>query len=168
MCSYTYRTGKNRKRVITPEDIDSLFASKESKSSSSRVVEVGDSDNLEESDDDDDDEEEEDTRSEISRYLVPAEEVPKWLDDAAKEEKKRRAMLKKGKKDKKLFDDWRFWAAIIAGAAFVSAGWTVFQQSGAGIALPTDFDVFGGSADPNELLPSAGSSGFENPNEMVI
>jgi len=36
----------------------------------------------------------------------------------------------RGKKKKKLTDDWRFWAAIIVTVGFGSAAFTVYQQTG--------------------------------------
>ena len=58
----------------------------------------------------------------ISLNSLASDEVPKWLKDADKDAKK--ALRAKGKKKKKLTDDWRFWAAIIASVGFVSAYFT--------------------------------------------
>lgn len=76
-------------------------------------------------------EEEESTESfSIAKpFFDPNEEIPKWLDDAAKEQKKQRSM-KKGRKPKGILQDWRFWGAVIATAAFASAFYTVSQQTG--------------------------------------
>jgi hypothetical protein len=56
------------------------------------------------------------------------EETPQWIIDADKEEAQKKKM--KGKKKKALTDDWRFWAAIIAGAGFASAFFNIYQQTG--------------------------------------
>jgi hypothetical protein len=60
--------------------------------------------------------------------LNDGKEIPKWLVDADKEAKKQRAM--RGKKKKKITDDWRFWAACITGVGFVSAFFNIYQQTG--------------------------------------
>jgi hypothetical protein len=66
--------------------------------------------------------------SSFKEMVSTGEEVPQWLADADKEAKKKRAM--RGKKKKRLQDDWRFWLAIIASVGFVSAFWNIYQQSG--------------------------------------
>ena len=55
----------------------------------------------------------------ISVDSLAAEETPKWLVDANRDAKK--AMSAKGKKKKKLTDDWRFWIGIVAAIGFGSA-----------------------------------------------
>jgi hypothetical protein len=56
------------------------------------------------------------------------EPVPQWIVDAEAAAKKQRQM--RGKKQKKLTDDWRFWLAIIGAAGFGAAFFSVFQQTG--------------------------------------
>lgn len=99
----------------------------------------------------------------LSLESLTNDEVPKWLKEADKDAKK--ALRAKGKKKKKLTDDWRFWAAIIASVGFVSAYFTTRGSN-------TNIN----SANPIERLqqqqqPSGG--GFLNknrgePDELVI
>lgn len=127
---------KNKRKLITPGDIDSLFA----KPSNG----VGSDEEEDEESEDEDEEEAEDEDStagidseegqDASEYRPFAEmdtEVPEWL---AKAEADRKEIIKKGvlrpKKSKKLTNDWRFWAAIVATAGFASAFWSVYQQTG--------------------------------------
>ena len=56
------------------------------------------------------------------------EEMPQWIVDADKAARKKKALA--GKKKKKITDDWRFWAAIVATAGFASAAYSVWQQTG--------------------------------------
>eukprot|EP01035_Chromulina_nebulosa_P018270 gene18270-23946_t len=131
---------KNRKRVITPDDIDSLFSKNENNKSKSNVIDINDNISNEVTNDEDEDNDEEDVENDENKnkkYVSSSmksllnEEIPQWLQDADNEEKKRRQLLKKGKKKKKtLLDDWRLWAGVIAAAAFASAFYTVYQQSG--------------------------------------
>lgn len=58
--------------------------------------------------------------------------VPQWIVDADKVARQKRAM--KGRKQRRLTDDWRFWAGIITVAGFAAALYTVLQQGGG--ALP--------------------------------
>lgn len=132
---------KNKRKLITPGDIDSLFAKPSN--------EVGAQDEEEEDGDADEEEGEgeENTEDEFAAEDVGAEEgqdspgyrpfgeidtdVPEWL---AKAEADRKEIMSKGvlrpKKTKKLTNDWRFWAAIVATAGFASAFWSVYQQTG--------------------------------------
>jgi len=139
-------TKKNKKKIITPDDIDKLFETKNAIKGTNNVEdddeeEDDDDEDVEEEDDNEDEQRTDDNNSLISSSTVamnPAtsfkemvstgEEVPKWLADADKEAKKKRAM--RGKKKKRLQDDWRFWLAIIASVGFVSAFWNIYQQSG--------------------------------------
>lgn len=65
--------------------------------------------------------------TEFFNPLLSKEEMPKWLSDA-EEEMKRKKLAKR--RQKKLTDDWRFWAAIIAGTGFVTAFISIYQQTG--------------------------------------
>lgn len=91
---------KNKKKVITPEEIDSLFGAKEAEVAAAAE----------------------------SPLLRDDEEVPQWIVDAEKAAKKQRAM--RGRKQRKVTDDWRFWAAIIGTIGFATAFYTVTQQTG--------------------------------------
>jgi hypothetical protein len=53
--------------------------------------------------------------------------LPKWLVDADSEAKKKKMRIKK---KKAITDDWRFWAAIIAGAGFATAFVNIYKQTG--------------------------------------
>lgn len=154
-------TKKNKKRIITPDDINNLFAKPASSSASE-----AEADDDEEEDVNDDDEEDtgdsssnnaiisQQSKEESSKelqiastgsvfnpMLMEGEEIPKWLVDADKAAKKKKAMA--GKKKKKITDDWRFWAAIITTAGFAAAFYNVFQQVGG----------FGdGGRSPDELI----------------
>jgi hypothetical protein len=163
-------TKKNKKKIITPDDIDKLFETKNAIKGTNNVEATDD----DEEDDEDveeeennEDEDEDDNNNLISSPTIamnPAssfqemvstgEEVPKWLADADKEAKKKRAM--RGKKKKRLQDDWRFWLAIIASVGFVTAFWNIYQQSGGnfdngpasfGFGMPTIGGGTGGGGD---------------------
>lgn len=134
--------GKGRKKVITPGDIDSLFSKPTASASSSS------------SDDDDDDDDDEDYLSDDPsasdralsssssltpppypsgsfNFLSPDEEIPKWLADADQAAKrKNKGGGTKSRKRRRLTDDWRFWAAIIGTAGFVTAFVNIYQQTG--------------------------------------
>jgi hypothetical protein len=131
-----YRTKKNKRKVITPEEIDSLFSRKPSEASS-----IDTSGAISEKDDSDD--------NVFSPMLRDDEPVPQWIVDAEKAAKKQRQM--KGKKQKKITDDWRFWGALIAVAGFGSAFFNVYKQTGGfgDMGGGEGFDSFGG---PQELI----------------
>ena len=107
---------KNKKRTITPDEIDSLFRSKERADSDDASVRLGsdDSSTVDE--------------GAFNPLLRDDEPLPQWIIDAEKAAKLERRM--RGKKQKKLTDDWRFWAAIIAAAGFGAAFFSVYQQTG--------------------------------------
>jgi hypothetical protein len=132
--------------VITPDDINNLFADKNKASA--------DDDDDEDGDDYEDDEDEEsesvsDSRSKnnavvpfgsskssavsgafpFNPMMNPDEEAPQWIVDANKEAEKKKKETRRRKK-KSLTDDWRFWTALIAGAGFASAFYNVYQQTG--------------------------------------
>jgi len=131
--------GKGRKKVITPGDIDSLFAKPIASTSSS-------SDADDDVDDDDDDLSDGPTAAsrETSadkvgpltsppgnfNFLSPDEEIPKWLADADQAAKRKLKGGTKSRKRRRLTDDWRFWAAIIGTAGFVAAFVNIYQQTG--------------------------------------
>ena len=125
--------GKGRKKVITPGDIDSLF----SKPTASASLD----------DDDDNEDYSNDDASSTTRELSadtsllmassdslnsPSmdEEMPKWLADAEQAAKRKSKGTSKSRKKRRLTDDWRFWAAIIGTAGFVTAFISIYQQTG--------------------------------------
>lgn len=131
--------GKGRKKVITPGDIDSLFKKPAASASSS---------SLDDDDDDDDDylgsdpsasskESTADKASSLTppnpsgsfNFLSPDEEIPKWLADADQAAKRKNKGGTKSRKRRRLTDDWRFWAAIIGTAGFVTAFVNIYQQT---------------------------------------
>ena len=152
---------KNKRKLITPNDIDSLFARSPAPG---QKDEDEDEDEDEEDDEDEEEKKEEDEeeaelwRQEAELQLVagslssPAsasssssaaqgsvgssvfgpmdDSVPEWLAQAEKERKESRQAAKRAKKQKQLTKDWRFWAAIVVTAGFVSAAWSVYQQTG--------------------------------------
>jgi hypothetical protein len=77
------------------------------------------------------------------------EPVPQWIIDAEKAAKQSRAM--KGKKQKKITDDWRFWAAIITTVGFATAFYSVYSQGGFDGGLP-QIQLPSSSGPPNELI----------------
>jgi len=85
--------------------------------------------------------------SDISVDALASEEVPKWLKEADKDAKK--SLRAKGKKKRKLTDDWRFWAAIIASVGFASAFFTMQGSN-------TNINV----ANPIERKDDLGNNGF--------
>ena len=143
---------RNKKKIITPDDINGLFDVTQEQA---RQSAKDDEDDEDYDDDDDvstkldevDDEvnffsgqaEADNSRSpptfqsgSYNPMILPNEEAPKWLadaDKAQKEEAKKRRQLA-GRKKKKLTDDWRFWAAIIGAGGFLTAFYNVFQQTG--------------------------------------
>lgn len=124
---------KNKKRTITPDEIDSLFQSKK-RSESEEVSVRARSDDSSAVDE-----------GAFNPLLRDDEPLPQWIIDAEKAAKYERRM--RGKKQKKLTDDWRFWAAIIAAAGFGAAFFSVYQQTGGfGGGMPSI-----GGFDPNNL-----------------
>ena len=128
----THSAKKNKRKVITPDEIDSLFATKKPSDQSA-----------------DDEEEENKSDAEVdqdnirkvfnqnkvnprSNEVSPAASVPQWIMDAEKAAKKQRGggLKSNNKKQRKLTDDWRFWGALIAVAGFASAFASVYQQTG--------------------------------------
>ena len=85
--------------------------------------------------------------------------------DAEKEVQQAKKLKMMGnRKQKKLTDDWRFWAACIATVGFASALWSVYQQtgglgsglelgsgSGFGSGVPDVFGMGGGGRQELEL-----------------
>eukprot|EP00607_Mallomonas_marina_P005083 CAMPEP_0182427206 /NCGR_PEP_ID=MMETSP1167-20130531/15761_1 /TAXON_ID=2988 /ORGANISM="Mallomonas Sp, Strain CCMP3275" /LENGTH=301 /DNA_ID=CAMNT_0024609265 /DNA_START=348 /DNA_END=1253 /DNA_ORIENTATION=- len=113
------------KKFITPDDINSLF--KTGKTSQSVEEEE------EETDEDPSSSASSSSSTSSAKksfgFIVgPDEDMPDWIMEAEKQEKKRKAM--RGKKRKKLTDDWRFWAACVGGVGFVSAFVNIYQQTG--------------------------------------
>ena len=81
---------------------------------------------------------------------------PKWLIDAEKEkikQEKERLAIARGKKKKKLTDDWRFWAALITGVGFATAFYSVYQQTG---GFDSDISPFNFNS-PTSILGGTGS-----------
>jgi hypothetical protein len=199
MRCYTFcRTKKNRRKIVTPDDIDSLFVSKTKASTDDNednndegggagrggLVRSGrrefkdddDADDADDADDDDDDDDDAatdgDTQAEGSKSVMPVsattsamsasdasfkgifnptqDEIPKWLADGEKEAKKKKKL---NKRKKKLTDDWRFWAAIIATVGFASALYTVYQQTG-GFGSPGDIGIGFGPGPSSPLPPN--------------
>ena len=66
------------------------------------------------------------------------------------------------KKKKKLTNDWRFWAAIIAGIGFTSAAFNVYSSQSGNI----DDRPVGTSVQTPPNLPSAPK--LKNPGELII
>jgi hypothetical protein len=140
---------KNKKRrVITPDDIDSLFT----KTKTTEDGEDEDEDEVNEAGVDDDDEydyvnDEIEDKSEVgvaeevtmqsasqsptvssfNPSVMAQEEIPKWLSDADKAAKQSKKIKRK---KKSLTDDWRFWLALVGGVGFLSAAWSVYSQTG--------------------------------------
>eukprot|EP00596_Hydrurales_sp_CCMP1899_P005385 CAMPEP_0119036344 /NCGR_PEP_ID=MMETSP1177-20130426/4020_1 /TAXON_ID=2985 /ORGANISM="Ochromonas sp, Strain CCMP1899" /LENGTH=431 /DNA_ID=CAMNT_0006996103 /DNA_START=244 /DNA_END=1539 /DNA_ORIENTATION=- len=117
---------KNKKKLITPDDINSLFGKAEA---------------VAEEDEDEDEASVESTSSMDSSVTASSsiagafnpmmgndEETPQWILDADKEALQKKKG--KGKKKKALTDDWRFWAGIIGVAGFASAFFNIYQQTG--------------------------------------
>jgi hypothetical protein len=125
---YIFSSKKNKKKTITPEDIDSLFkkTSKEESSSDDAV-----------------------DANAFNPMLRDDEPVPQWIIDAEKAAKQSRAM--KGKKQKKITDDWRFWAAIITAAGFGAAFFSVYSQGGFDGGIP-QIQLPSSSGPVNELI----------------
>ena len=162
---------KNRKRVITPDSIDSLFSKPEPVDPEVAAAEDGDVEDeyediqLEEECDGDktstadsssdtmivnfDAAKNDDSDSITDRRDKPInikslseEEPPKWLADADKAAKAERRMKKKKKKS--LTKDWRFWAAIITSVGLLSSAFNVYQQTGGSIgpvSSPTELII---------------------------
>ena len=150
---------KNKRKLITPNDIDSLFARPSTPAQKDEDEDEDDEDDEDEEDEEEDEEADELRRQESDLQLVagslssPAsassssssavqgsagssvfgpmdDSVPDWLVQAEKERKESRQATKRAKKQKQLTKDWRFWAAIVVTAGFVSAAWSVYQQTG--------------------------------------
>eukprot|EP01041_Mallomonas_annulata_P009379 gene9379-19465_t len=133
---------QGNKKVITPNDIDSLFAKK-------TTTTTTESEENDDEGDDDNNNNENKEKSSISTtttsttdssndlslqktfgFMIGSdEEIPDWILDAEKQEKKKKKAMK-AKKTKKFTDDWRFWAACIAGTGFVTAFINIYQQTG--------------------------------------
>lgn len=136
---------KNRKRrVITPDDIDSLFTKTTTIEDSEEEEEVGGADVDDEYEYENDENEDKSdvevvglevkqpasqsfTVSSFSPSEMANEEIPKWLSDADKAAKQSKKIKRK---KKGLTDDWRFWLALVGGVGFLSAAWSVYSQTG--------------------------------------
>ena len=139
---------KNKKRIITPDDINNLFKNDKKLENVSEKDDVGKED--EEAEDGEEDVISDAMASSMGlsgpdknyykSMLTSNEEIPKWIVDAEKESKAE--LAKKSKKKKKITDDWRFWLSIIAGVGFITAFYSVFQQTGGGASFPTDGSGF--------------------------
>ena len=139
---------KNKKRIITPDDINNLFKNDKKLENVSEKDDVGKED--EEAEDGEEDVISDAMASSMGlsgpdknyykSMLTSNEEIPKWIVDAEKESKAE--LAKKLKKKKKITDDWRFWLSIIAGVGFITAFYSVFQQTGGGASFPTDGSGF--------------------------
>ena len=155
---------KNKKRIITPDDINNLFNNDKKLENVSKKKEEEVSEDEEEEDELD---EEEETITDVmastmglsgadknyyKSMLTSNEEIPKWIMDAEKESKAE--LAKKYKKKKKITDDWRFWLSIIAGVGFITAFYTVFQQTGGGASFPAGVDGSGFSMPSFNAGPS--------------
>lgn len=178
---------KAKKKTITPEDIDSLFPSKvDEVMKGEEGKQKEEEEDYEEDYDEDDDDNNAPSKSTgtqlttttsstarvgsismtstASTAAVPTgrefnpmdKDVPEWLQQATDAEKKRKKAAKRGKK-KKLTDDWRFWAAIIASVGFVSAFINIYSQTGG----------FGGGPGPGAGLGGGGGMPMGG-NELVI
>jgi len=141
--THVFRSKKNNRKVITPDDIENLFAKENSDntetsySKNDGLREMKAARDVDLNDEDGDENEEKSYSVMKSLFDSSNEGTPKWLDDALKEQKQ--AAKKRRRKEKGLLDDWRFWGAVIVTAAFASAWYTVSQQTGAsfsGISLP--------------------------------
>jgi len=108
---------RKRKKIITPDDIDSLFESKTSETATVSSQSGGNSalttpDSSENSG---------------FSFLIPPEEKADWVREAEKELNKKQV---KAKKKKPLTEDWRFWAGLVTLAGFASAAYSVIQKTG--------------------------------------
>ena len=79
------------------------------------------------------------------------EPIPQWLVDAEKEAQQKRKNLKKRRR-KKITDDWRFWAALVAGAGFASAFYSIYMQTGGFDGAGMGGSIFGGGGGSDELI----------------
>lgn len=157
---------RNRKRVVTPDSIDSLFSSPEVDDIEGAEEDGGDLEETREENIYKDGRTEENTSTEsvdnivtssadndviqvnygskrdapINMNSLIAEEPPKWLVDADREAKAERRMKRK---KKKLYNDWRFWVAIIGGAGLLTSAYQVWSQTGGYI---------GNGPNPTELI----------------
>lgn len=137
---------KKKKRVITSEEINGLFANSNQRDPKTGKIKLDEYNDQEEEDQEKDEEEEMDDKATTGQRSVVAmfepfgsssssqdsgagEEMPKWLKDA---EANRNALSKnkKNKKQKSLTDDWRFWLGLISTAGFVSAAYSIYHQTG--------------------------------------
>jgi hypothetical protein len=177
---------KVTRRLVSPKDIDNIFEDDtESDDEKDEYVdgeeeEAGDVDNnngrpidirklVEMRDiptfggsmfDDVEEEEEEDSVVEKSiEAILQKDNIPEWLTKADKDAKNARKVQKK---KKKLTNDWRFWAAIIAGIGFTSAAFNVYSSQSGNI----DDRPVGTSVQTPPNLPSAPK--LKNPGELII
>ena len=91
---------------------------------------------------------------------------PKWLINAEKEkikQEKERLAIARGKKKKKITDDWRFWAAIITGVGFATAFYSVYQQTG---GLDSNISPFNFNS-PTSILGGGSPTGGGS-DELII
>lgn len=127
------RTPSSKRKVITPDDIDSLFPKSKfaNKNTDAKLQENEE----EEDNDDDNDSNTGSTKSDLmkssKRTFNPLDTsaIPDWIIEADNEDKRRKS-TKKQKKQKTLTQDWRFWAAIVATAGFATAAFNIYQQTG--------------------------------------
>ena len=85
--------------------------------------------------------------------------IPQWLVKADKDAEKAKKALK-NKRKKKITDDWRFWASIIATIGFATAFYQVYQQTGGFSPDITPFSSIGA-----DILNGKGTTGGD---ELII
>ena len=85
--------------------------------------------------------------------------IPQWLVNADKDAEKAKKALK-NKRKKKITDDWRFWASIIATIGFATAFYQVYQQTGGFSPDITPFSSIGA-----DILNGKGTTGGD---ELII
>ena len=125
------RAKKNKRKVITPDEIDSLFATKKQNDQTAEEEEEEDGNDIGMDQDKMRKVSNQNKANSGSNDVTAVASVPQWIMDAEKAAKKQRGGLKiNSKKQRKLTDDWRFWGALIAVAGFASAFASVYQQTG--------------------------------------
>ena len=85
--------------------------------------------------------------------------IPQWLVKADKDAENAKKALK-NKRKKKISDDWRFWASIIATIGFATAFYQVYQQTGGFSPDITPFSSIGA-----DILNGKGTTGGD---ELII
>lgn len=148
MFVFACSANRRKKTIITPSDINSLFDSGSAQKSKAQSNDAVGANEAQQYEDDEDDEEEAENGSssgflgigrraassdepgKFNPVIEPGEKIPKWLEDARQERKKEIQNKRNKKQLNKLTRDWRFWLACIAGVGFVTAFFSVYQQTG--------------------------------------